>query len=173
MVVKEIIPVAQPPPLPVKVVTQHEVIRQPGPVREFKHEHKTEPKPVPPPVRAQAPPPPPPVKEGICKKWWWCLLPLLLCCLPLLLLCCPKKKPPPEVIPPPYKAPIDLDPEKAPVRAVNMKEEALVDEDITRKMATVQRTVVQSVQIPVEEYEELYGAQAAAEYRGEEKLVDA
>jgi hypothetical protein len=52
MVVRQTVPIPPPPPTPVKVITEHEVIRQPGPVREFKHEHKVEPVRAPPPVRA-------------------------------------------------------------------------------------------------------------------------
>jgi len=153
---EQIIPPPPPPPVKYVVQTEHEVVHKPGQLREFSHIYDP-PKPqVAPPVRAAPPTPPPPEPE---KKggfpWWLFLLPLL--CLPLLCCCCPKKKK--EVIPPPFKAPIDLEnPAKDPVRPVRAQDDRMIDEEIKRELAVVQRTVVQQVQIPVEEYEALYGS---------------
>ena len=47
-----------------------------------------------------------------------------------------------------------------PVRSVKKKEDKIIEEEVARQLATVQRTVVQSIQIPVEEYEQLYGEKA-------------
>lgn len=115
-----------------------------------------------PPVRAAARSPPPEEKESSWSFPWLFLLPLLCCCclLPLLLLlcCCPKAKKVQKGAA--AKQSINMSfPETNPVRAVAGKhQERLVDEEVKRELATIQRTIVQEVQIPVEEYESLYGS---------------
>ena len=88
-------------------------------------------------------------------------MPLLLLCL-LPLCCCCSKAPAPVFIPPSEKAPIfQENPTKNPVLPVRHHEDKIIDEEIQRELYTVQRTLVQSVQIPAEEYKALYGTKIA------------